>query len=154
YEQLEKDRDALLEKYQKLGYPGARVRLSYDPATSPDRATDTVRFGVDIEERKRLTVRFEGVHAKGEDGLREVLTFNSAGATDDFEAQNSAEAIRSSYQGDGRFTTTVLFERTRLAPSEQCPDCKPHDEILFHVDEGPEQPIRGIRFVGATTFSS
>jgi outer membrane protein insertion porin family len=154
YDQLEKDREVLIEKLQKLGYPGVRVRLSYDPATSPDRASETVRFGVDVEERKQLTVRFEGVKEKSEEGLREALTFNTAGATDDYEAENSAEAIRSAYQGDGRFTTVVQFERTRLAPSEQCPSCQPHDEILFHVDEGPEQPIRGIRFVGNKTFPS
>jgi len=148
YDQLQEDRDRLRELLQKRGYPAVRVRIPYDPRLYVDRATKTVTLPIEVNLNKKLTVTFQGVENKSESNLRDVLTFDAANAADDFEAEASAEAIRGAYQADGRFQTVVSFERNRIEPTDTCPTCLPHDEIQFHVDEGPEQKIRGIYFQG------
>jgi outer membrane protein assembly factor BamA len=148
YDQLQEDRDRVRELYQKRGFPAVRVRIPYDPRISVDRDSQTISLAIEVNLNKQLTVSFIGVENKSEAGLRDVLTFNAANAADDLEAEASAEAIRAAYQGDGRFQTVVAFERIRVQPSTTCPTCLPHDEIQFHVDEGPEQKIRGISFRG------
>jgi outer membrane protein insertion porin family len=153
YEELKTDRARVREIYQERGYPGVRVNTTYNPSESPDHGSKTVRFTVLIEERKKLTLAFEGARARSDKDLRSLLTFDEAGAYDDFEAQNGAEAIRRSYQGSGRFTTTVSFERVKLAPTADCPQCAPHDAITYHIDEGPEQRVRSIDFRGNRTFA-
>ncbi len=152
YDELKEDRENVVEMYRERGYPGARVSTDFDLAKSPDPATKTVAFTVYIDERKKITVGFEGNRSKDERTLRELLTFDEAGAYDDYEAGRSAEAIRRAYQGSGRFLTTVRTQRARLQPSESCPECRPHDSIVFEVDEGPEQRVRSIRFRGNETF--
>jgi outer membrane protein insertion porin family len=154
YDQLQEDRDHLRELFQKKGYPAARVRIPYDPRSVVDRASKTVTLAIDINLGRKLTIEFDGVEHKSEESLRDALTFNAANAVDDFEAEASAEAIRVAYQGDGRFQTVVEFARTRLEPSESCPTCLPHDKVVFHVDEGPEQPVRSIGFQGNHAIDS
>jgi outer membrane protein assembly complex protein YaeT len=153
FDELKEDRDRVLQIYQRRGYPGARVTTDFDPAKSPDPATQTVGLTVSVAERKKITVAFVGHRTRDERGLRTLLTFAEAGAYDDYEAQRSAEAIRRSYQGSGRFLTTVRFERERIEPSLACPECPPHDRLVFQIDEGPEQRIRAITFEGNRTFS-
>jgi outer membrane protein assembly complex protein YaeT len=153
YEELRTDLERVREIYQKAGYPGVRVTTTYSPSQSADHATRTVRFKVIVRERKKITVSFVGNRTRDDRGLRNLLTFNVAGAYDDIEAESSAEAIRRSYQASGRFLTTVRFERVRLAPTESCPECDPHDGIVFTVDEGPEQRVRAVEFRGNRAFS-
>lgn len=153
YEELKADLDEVRQLYQKRGYPGVRVSTTYSPSQSADHASKTVRFKVIIRERKKITVSFQGAEHKEERTLRDLLTFDDAGAYDDIEAEASAEAIRRSYQGNGRFLTTVHFEREKLAPSDSCPECDPHDAIVFHIDEGPEQQVKSVEFRGNKAFS-
>src|SRR6266508_3484753 len=101
------------------------VKTTFDLATSHDPVSKTVHFEVEIEERKKLTVSFEGNKNRSERELRDLLTFDDSGAFDDYEAQNSAEAIRRNYQASGRFLTTVDFRREKLQPSAQCATCAP-----------------------------
>ena len=122
YDELQEDRDTLRELFQKAGYPAVRVRIPYDPRVYVDRATKTVTLAIEVNLGKRLTVSFQGVENKSEQSLRDALTFNAANATDDYEAEASAEAIRDAYQGDGRFQTVVSFDRTRIQPERRLPE--------------------------------
>jgi outer membrane protein insertion porin family len=142
FDRLKSDLQKVRELYQAHGYPGVRVTTNYNPATSPDRASRTVRFEVVIDERKRIAVAFEGNHQKSDEELTRLLTFNADNAYDDFEAEASAEQIRHAYQSDGRFQTLVQFERFR--PEQP----SAFERVRFHIDEGPEQKVEGISFRG------
>ncbi len=144
-DRLKDDRQAVIADYQEEhNFPGVRVKLDYDPATSPDRQTKTVRLKVTVEERKKIDVVFQGNEDKSSEELKRYLTFNAEGAYDDFEAQASADAIHRAYQGDGFFQANVRWDRIRL-PGD-------YEQIVFFVDEGSEQRIEKISFAGAKSF--
>jgi outer membrane protein insertion porin family len=134
--------------YQKeYGYPAARVSSTYNAATSPDRRTKTVRIEIHIDEGKRLDVAFVGNQNKSADSLRKVLTFDAERATDDYEAEQSAEAIRKSYQEDGRWESVVTVEdRFRSARNPS------FEQVIFQIDEGPRRRVERIEFTGNTSF--
>src|SRR5262249_35650203 len=144
-DRLKDVRKAVIADYQdEHGFPGVRVKIDYDPATSPDRQTKTVRLKVTIEERKKIDVLFQGNEDKSSEELKRYLTFNSEGAYDDFEAQASADAIHRAYQGNGFFQANVRWDRIRL-PGD-------YEQMVFFIDEGSEQRIEEISFAGAKSF--
>jgi outer membrane protein assembly complex protein YaeT len=150
YDRLEQNLEEIRVMYQKeYGYPAVRVTSSYDPAASPDRRTKTVRLEIRIEEGKRLDVAFVGNKHKSNESLRSVLTFDPERATDDYEAEQSAEAIRKAYQEDGRWETVVNVEERFRSP--QNPQ---FEQVIFQVDEGPRRRVERIDFSGNKTFDA
>lgn len=131
----------VVELYRKRGYPAARVQSNFDPKTSFDRRTKTVRFTVRVDERRQIDIVFEGNDKNRfpDDQLRKQLTFNDAQSSDDFEAASSASALAAYYQAKGRFDAQVTWSRERFAA---------FDRIVFRVDEGAPRQVRAVELHG------
>ncbi|HUH00991.1 MAG TPA: POTRA domain-containing protein [Kofleriaceae bacterium] len=140
-QQLQKDVQSLITRYQNRGYPGVRVRTDYDPKHSFRRDSKTVNFNVYITERQRVDVEFQGNDKKSapDDQLRKQLTFNAEGAYDQLEREASVESLRRYYQERGYFEVAVTSE---VVPKDF------HDLITFTIEEGPKLPVLEISFVG------
>ena len=129
------------ELYRKRGFPAVRVQSDFDPKTSFDRRTKTVRFTVRVDERREIDVVFEG-NDKGrfpDDVLRKQLTFDEAASSDDFEAASSAAALVAYYQSKGKFDAQVTVDRVRFTA---------FDRIVFRIDEGDQRQVRSVSFAG------
>jgi outer membrane protein assembly complex protein YaeT len=139
----------LTEMYQRRGYPAARVRSDYDAKTSFDRGSKTVDFTLRIDERRRLTVEFEGNDDDrfSDDALAAQLTFDDAAAADDVEVAASALAIQRYYQKAGWFDAAVSWERDRRRLEDVAGD-KSFDQIRFRIDTGQQRQIRTVEIVG------
>lgn len=139
----------LTEMYQRRGYPAARVRSDYDAKTSFDRGSKTVDFTLRIDERRRLTVEFEGNDGDrfSDDALAAQLTFDDAAAADDVEVAASALAIQRYYQKAGWFDAAVSWERDRRRLEDVAGD-KSFDQIRYRIDAGQQRQLRTIDIVG------
>jgi outer membrane protein insertion porin family len=142
--QLNKDVDRVVELYQKRGFPGVRVSTDFDIRHSFDRVTKTVNFHVDVRERRKIDVVFEGTRYS-DARLRGYLTLDEEGSYDDLEVEASAEALRRFYQGQGFFEASVTWERVRFGVFER---------IVYTISEGPRLEVRGIAFVGNQAYSA
>ena len=107
---------------------------------SLDRVAKNVRLAININERKKIAVAFEGNSGISSSTLRDELTLLSRGAYDDFEVGSSADAIQRHYQADGYFFARVDWRRERLSADEE--------RVVFMIDEGPQLRVRGIEFAG------
>ena len=134
------------KKYRQLGYVGVRVTTDFSVQKSVDRNAKNVRLNIHVNERKRVTVVFEGNTSTSSSSLRDELTLLSRGSYDDFEVGASADAIQRYYQQRGRFFARVDWRRERLSAEEE--------RIVFMIDEGPELRVRGIEFAGNSRLSS
>ena len=142
--QLSKDVDHVVELYQKRGFPGVRVSTDFDIRHSFDRVSKTVNFHVEVRERRKIDVVFEGSRYSDE-RLKNQLTLDEEGSYDDLEVEASAEALRRFYQSQGFFEASVTWERVRFGVFER---------IVYTISEGPKLEVRGIEFVGNQAFST
>jgi outer membrane protein insertion porin family len=138
---LREDVDGLVKRYRKLGYIGARITTDFDAKKSLDRSAKQVRVTLTINERKRITIAFEGIHSQGASSLESELTLADRGSYDDYEVAASADALQRYYQKNGHLFARVDWRRERMSADEE--------RLVFVVDEGPELKVRGIEFVGA-----
>jgi outer membrane protein insertion porin family len=138
--QLREDIDKVVKKYRAKGYVGARVTHDFNLDSSPDRDAKNVRLTLAINERKRVSVGFEGNHHRSAGTLRDQLTLASRGSYDDYEVGASADAVQHYYQQQGFFFARVDWRREHVSDEEE--------RLTFVVDEGPELKVRGIEFVG------
>ncbi|HET6611158.1 MAG TPA: POTRA domain-containing protein [Kofleriaceae bacterium] len=138
-DQLNEDVDAIVDVYQKRGYPAVRVRTDFDLRHSFKRLTHTVDVGVVITERSKIDVVFLGNERFNHDELAKLLTFSEEGSYDDVEVEHSATEIRRYYQSRGYFEARVTWERVKFDF---------FDRILFSIDEGPRLKVRQIEIVG------
>ena len=138
--QLREDMDALTKRYRELGFAGIRVTTDFSVQKSIDRSAKNVRIGIAINERKRVTIAFEGNSSQSASSLRDELTLFSRGSYDDFEVGASADAIQRHYQQQGHFFARVDWRRERLSADQE--------RIVFSIDEGPVLKVHGIEFVG------
>jgi outer membrane protein assembly factor BamA len=131
----------VLSDLHKLGYPAARVSTDYDPrnpGVSLDRTRKVVTFTITVDAQRRLNVLFEGEHAAVPDEeLTKRLTFDTAGSSDDVEAQTSADALTAYLQTRGYFDARVTWSRRREAA---------FDLITFHLDLGRTREVAGVSF--------
>jgi len=134
------------DRYRHEGHPGARVTTDFDPEHSVDTNQKNVALGIRVNERKRISVAFEGNQRKSSGTLRDQLTLIKRGAYDDYEVGNSADAIQQYYQDHGHFFARVQWRRERIGPDEE--------RIVFDIDEGPELKVRSVQFLGNRTLSS
>jgi outer membrane protein assembly factor BamA len=143
------DIEGLTAKYRRRGYPAARIRSDYDPATSFDRQSKTVDFTLRIDERRQIAVEFQGNSAFSHDALARLLTFDAAASADDLEAAASALAVQRFYQQRGWFDAAVSWERDRkrIEGAGGAGD-RAFDLIRFRIDEGSRRTLRTIELVG------
>lgn len=143
---LREDIAKVVDRYREKGYLGARISNTFDPEHSVDRKNKNVAIGLRVNERKHVTVGFEGNQKKASSTLTDQLTFVKRGAYDDYEAGNSADALQRYYQDHGFFFARVQWRRDRIAADEE--------RIVFQVDEGPELRVRAVDFVGNRALPS
>jgi outer membrane protein insertion porin family len=140
---LLEDVKTLTERYRKLGY--AAVRITH--VATPDARAKQVRLQIDITERKRVEVAFEGNRRVSDDTLRNKVTVFSRGGYGEFEVEASCEAIAQYYREEkGNMLVRVSSRRQRLSPDA--------DRLIFIIDEGPVLKVRGVDFVGQRSFST
>src|SRR6185295_5250075 len=128
------------KRYRDLGYFVVRVTTDFSMQKSLDRMAKNVRLAININERKKISVAFEGNNKVSSSTLRDELTLLTRGSYDDFEVTSSADAIQRYYQADGYFFARVDWRRERLSADEE--------RIVYTIDEGPQLRVRGIEFVG------
>ncbi len=141
--QLNRDVQAVAEMYQKRGFPGVRVRTDFDLRHSFQRDSHTVEFTIDVRERRKIDVVFEGSRYR-DDRLRNLLTLDEEGSYDDVELEASAEEIRRYYQAQGYFEASVTWERVRFGLFER---------VVYSIFEGPKLQVAAIEFVGNRALS-
>lgn len=143
--QLNSDVKAVVDLYQRRGYPGVRVRTDFNPGRSFKRDTKTVELLVTINERRKVHVIFEGNDPDKfpEDKLEDLMTFDDEGAYDDVEVAASAASVRRYYQGRGHFEAHVTAERISFKQLER---------VVVSIDEGPVLKVRRIEFEGNEAF--
>ena len=133
---MREDLQALTQRYRDLGYAGARLTYT----TNPDYRARKVEVQVDVNERKRIDINFEGNRSISSDRLRDQLTIFTRGAYDDYEVESSAEAVAQYYRERGHLLVRVSWRRQRVAPQA--------DRITFTIDEGASLRVRGVQYVG------
>ena len=140
--QFREDLAKVKQLFQKHGYPGVRIQSSYDPKTSFDRRSKTVKITLTIDPRRYLDIKFEGNDrgAVSDEQLRNQLTFDQAGSTDDVEVQNSAAALVTYLQQRDFFDAHVTWLRTRVSDDA--------DQIVFHIEQGKSREVKAVTFVG------
>lgn len=140
------DVQRVVARYHQLGYPGVRVQSDFDPATSYDRARKVVNVTIRIDERRQLDVQFEGHDPDriSEARLRELLTFNAAGSSDDVEVEASAAALTSYLQTRGYFDARVTWQRKREAT---------FDRVVFRIEAASPRRVANIVFAGNRALS-
>jgi outer membrane protein insertion porin family len=144
--QLREDLDRLVKKYRDLGYVGARVTTDFNLQKSIDRNAKNVRLAITVNERKRISLAFEGNQHKSAGTLRDKLTMFDRGSYDDYEVSASADAVQRYYQTQGYFFARVDWRREHMSSAE--------DRLTFVVDEGPQLKVRGIDFAGNAVLPS
>jgi outer membrane protein insertion porin family len=142
---LREDRNKLTERYRNLGYAGARVTVDVDPA-AVDYRQRNVQLRVDVLERKRVEVRFEGNRRLDDGDLREVITIFSRGSYVNVETKASEEAIAQLYRSKGH-----LFVKVTSRSDGSAPDVH---RISFVINEGPSLKVREVSFGGQQAFSA
>jgi outer membrane protein insertion porin family len=143
---LRLDETALVQRYAKLGYPGARISDDFDPTASVDHREEKVHLGIQVKERRRIELVFEGNSARSAGALEGDVAAQSRGVYDDVEAAGAAEALEKSYREQGHMLVKITWRRERIAEDA--------DRIVFTVDEGPVLKVRGVEFVGNHKLSA
>jgi outer membrane protein insertion porin family len=143
---LRVDELGLADRYRKLGYPGARITDDFNPETSVDREAKNIRLAIQVKERRRVELAFEGNHARSSSSLTSDLTAGSRSLYDDVDAATAAEALEQMYRGRGHMLVKVTWRRERIAEDA--------DRIVFVLDEGPVLKVRGVEFLGNKSQSS
>ena len=142
---LREDRTKLTERYRDMGYAGARVTVDFEP-NAADFQLRNMPVRIDVLERKRVEVRFEGNRRMDDSDLREVLTIFSRGSYVNVETRASEEAIAQLYRSKGH-----LFVKVTSRSDGSAPDVH---RIAFVINEGPSLKVREVAFEGMRAFSA
>ncbi len=140
------DETSLTQRYTKLGYPGARIADNFDPSSSVDHDGKEVHLGIQVKERRRMELAFEGNRARSAGALAGDLAALPHGVYDDVDAAEAAEKLDKAYRERGHMLVKTTWRRERIDQDA--------DRIVFTVDEGPVLKVRGVEFVGNQKVSS
>lgn len=140
---LNEDVEKVVELYRKRGFPGVRVSTDFDIRHSFKRDIKKVEFHVEVRERRKIEVLFDGSHYPDE-RLRGHLTLNAEGSYDDVEVAASAESLRRFYQTQGYFEASVTWSRDPRGI---------YDLITFTIFEGPRLEVDHIEITGNKAFT-
>jgi outer membrane protein insertion porin family len=140
------DETALARRYAKLGYPGARVTDDFDPNSSVDHSEKEVHLGIQVKERRRIELAFEGNHSRSAGALTGDVAALAHGVYDDVDAAEGAETLEKAYRERGHMLVKITWRRDRIDEDA--------DRIVFTIDEGPVLKVRRVEFVGNHKVSS
>jgi outer membrane protein insertion porin family len=140
---LNEDVEEVVGLYRKRGFPGVRVTTDFDIRHSFKRDIKKVEFHIEVRERRKIDVVFEGSHYSDE-RLRGNLTLNAEGSYDDVEVEASAESLRRFYQTQGYFEASVTWKRDPRGV---------YDLITFSIFEGPRLEVGEIDITGNQAYS-
>ncbi len=143
--QLRLDTAKLVERYRGLGYPAARVRPEFDPEAAAAAGKEHVPLRLLVEPYKHVQVAFEGNDCCADSELREHLTFFKQGVYDDYEIQQSREALALFYRQRGNMLVKVNVQRERISPE--------NDRVVYLIEEGPRIRVKAVTFMGNRELS-
>jgi len=132
------DVEQLVKRYHRLGYPGVRIRKSYEVLDGKP-TNKAVRVMLAIQQRKQIKIEYRGNNRIKDRELGRVLTLFEEGAYDDYELAQSARKIHRLYQSKGHLQARVTFGRT-IGETV--------DRVVFEIHEGPRFKIKEIQFRG------
>ena len=137
---LDTDKDAILMKYGKAGYPAARI------GPVKIRFEESKAFAhILVNEGPRVTVTFSGNSVFGAHKLSESLLVWSEHDTSDTAIDSSMDKIRSLYREKGYADAVVEVKKTET-PSQLSLD--------FSVHEGLRVTVNEISITGNTVFTA
>lgn len=154
---IRKDRDKLVEFYQKRGYTAIQVdyRITRDPVTG----YGSVVFVINEGERRRISrIEFVGNTAVKSGRLRKQMEtknwnwiswLTGTGRFDEVKFQEDLDKIRDYYRNEGYLDVVVSDANVRL----ETPTRKTL-KIVIQVDEGQQYRLGEISFAGNTLFPS
>ncbi|MBI4412354.1 MAG: outer membrane protein assembly factor BamA [Deltaproteobacteria bacterium] len=128
-------------KYVQKGFVRARLKLS---SVDVDREKKEVNIVVEVIERRRLVLAFEGNNLFKPQRLDDYVTFYKDRGYDRFEIERSTETLLEFYRRNGFIDATVS-----AASSDG-----PNNEILvtFTINEGRRARLKKVIFDGAESF--
>lgn len=138
------DVEKLVKKFHKKGYPGVRVKKSFE-VVKGRQPSEAVRIRLRIQQRKRIEIEYQGNVAISKKELNAVLTIYEAGAYDDYELAQSSRKIHRLYQSKGYLQARVSF--TRKVGRRQ-------DWIVFKINEGPRFRVKEVQFAGNRSIAA
>lgn len=136
------DLAALTERYRELGYAGAKLSLR----PQIDVQAKNVRLQIDVSEKRRIEVAFEGNKRFSASTLVDEVTVFERGSYLDAEVESSANAVAQYYRERGHMLVKVTWRRERLSVES--------DRLIFTVDEGPRLKVRMVGFTGNRELAS
>lgn len=139
---LRQDLAELSSEYRDLGYPAARILEQVTLA--PQRKE--IDLALDVKERRKVVVDFEGNKCCSDSTLRDQLTFFRRGGYDEYEVTASEGALASGYHERGYMFVKVSHRTQHLSPQL--------DRVTYAIEEGPRLRVRGVAFIGNDAFDA
>jgi len=137
---LDADTAAIVERYARAGYPGAKagpVSIAFSDGTAA--------IHISIAEGPKVTVRFSGNHAIGDRTLRKQVLIWSEHDVSDAIIESSADKIKNLYRDEGYANVKVEAQKTE-APGRL--------DLAFDVREGLRITVEKITVRGNQHFST
>jgi outer membrane protein insertion porin family len=139
-EEMEADRENLLEFYRKHHFPEAEVTATAD--RNEDQAAARVRFRV--TEGPRYDVSFEGNEAFWDWRLKKELVLAERGNAGGLGMRRSLNNIEERYRKDG-----FLQVRVRTEEETEETESGPVRRIRIQIEEGPQSVVESVAVKGA-----
>ena len=143
----------LRDYYQRLGYFDVKVDHRRE---APATGEVLIVFTVDLGTRRRVgKVSVDGNHYFTADTLEQLLSVHSADAIDRHGAYSQGlisadvNALKGVYQNNGFSSAKITPEVTTDAPAPGQSPKKPNPlNVVYHIDEGPQQRVGQLTIVG------
>lgn len=152
--QFERDLEKIRFMYLNKGYLDVKVierpfQITSNTPSSKWQRRDAY-LTVDIEEGEsyqvgRVNINFEGTSLVSEEQVRSVMKTMPGGVYSPLTTQEDANTIRDIY---GQYPNSRYF--TKVFPEPEVTEDGPIMDVTFHIAEGPEVTIEGIRVQGLT----
>lgn len=128
-------------KYVKKGFVRARLKLA---SVEVDRERKRVNIAVEVIERRRLVLDFEGNHLFKPQRLDDYVTFHKERGYDKYEVERSRDELLAFYRRNGFIDASITASV----------DDESEDEIRvsFTIHEGNRARLKKVIFDGAESF--
>ena len=128
--------------YRRHGFPRARVKILKKEF---DFENNKVNLTIDVNEGQHVAVDFEGNRGLSKNRLRKALTFYKDGGFDEYEIEESVNALIALYHKNGFPSAKVTGARSVLEDQSVL--------IRFKIEEGLRHRIHGIDVTGNLKIS-
>ncbi len=145
-QQFKKDIKTLTQYYRKQGFFAVSIRHDFHKVHSLNRKEQTVNITLNIRERRKVEVKFDGNQQVHVNQLREQLTFVESGSYDEHEIARSARFLQHYYHTMGFFNATVFFESHLIGENAL--------RVIFFIQEGLQYRVENIGFSGNRHFTA